>query len=244
MVLSAVTEYETASLSIAEAGLSIAEAGLYIAGATAFASAVSAVAAAVAAVGIRRFGIAMDRSNKRRAEADQHRADVERDRHEESMTALKELIRRTAPPQAGPAEWRDAAAPVKPAGTGSFRPPQRIGAQGKFGPACSPNAVDLVGAGPSGRSSAWRDCRPAQPRPPLSPASVPGCRGIVAAAPPIARLLRPRRRPPRLGFGPPAHHGVPPVRGRTTGPPRIAGGPHNPAPTGAEILLPGFGCRA
>ena len=41
---------------------------------------------------------------ERRAETEEHRADAERDRHEESMTALKELIRRTTPPQAGPAE--------------------------------------------------------------------------------------------------------------------------------------------
>ena len=139
MILAAMTEYETASLAIAEAGL-------YIAVATAFASTVSAVAA-----GIWRFGIAMNRSNKQRAEADQRRADAERDRHEESMMALKELIRRTAP-QAGPAEWRNAGAPAKSAGPGSFHPPQRIGAQGEFGPACSPNAVGPVGrACPVGR---------------------------------------------------------------------------------------------
>ena len=43
-------------------------------------------------------------AEERRAEPDERRADAERDRHEESMTALKELIRRTTPPQAGPAE--------------------------------------------------------------------------------------------------------------------------------------------
>ena len=139
MILAAVTEYETASLAIAEAGL-------YIAVATAFASTVSAVAVAIWG-----FGIATNRSNKHRAEADQHRAeteerraDAERDRHEESMMALKELIRRTAP-QAGPAEWRNAGAPAKSAGPGSFHPLQRIGAHGEFGPACSPNAVGPVG---------------------------------------------------------------------------------------------------
>ena len=43
-------------------------------------------------------------AEERRAEREEHRAGAERDRHEESMTALKELIRRTTPPQAGPAE--------------------------------------------------------------------------------------------------------------------------------------------
>ena len=195
-ILSAMTEYGTASLAIAEVGL-------HIAGATAFASAISAVAA----VDIRRFGIAMNRSNKRRTEADrrrvepdERRAEVERDRHEESMTALKELVRRTAPPQAGPAEWRiDAAA--KPSGSGSFHPPQRVDAQGEFGPARSPNAVGLVGAGLSGRSSAWWDCRPAP-----SPASARhGWRcPDRAAAPPTAEPRVPLPWPartirPRLG---------------------------------------------
>ena len=78
----------------------------------------------LAAFGVWYFGSRMDRSNKRRAEADERRAEAEKNRHTESMTALKamqaeaaadrkvtqgmlaalqELIRRTAPPsQAGP----------------------------------------------------------------------------------------------------------------------------------------------
>ena len=79
----------------------------------------------LAALGVWYFGSCMDRSNKRRAEADERRAEAEKNRHTESMTALKamqadaaadrkvtqgmlaalqELIRRTSPPssQAGP----------------------------------------------------------------------------------------------------------------------------------------------
>ena len=109
------TEYEAASLTASYIGLAIAAGNM--------------LAAIVAAVGIWVFGSAMHRSNKqraeaeqrraeaeknrhtesmeaeqRRAEAEQRRAEAERDRHTESMTALKELIRRTAPPQSGPAE--------------------------------------------------------------------------------------------------------------------------------------------
>ena len=91
------TEYEAASLAISRAGLTATYIGLAIA-------AGNMLAAIVAAAGIWVFGSAMHRSNKQRAEAEQRRAEAERDRHTESMTALKELIRRTAPPQAGPAE--------------------------------------------------------------------------------------------------------------------------------------------
>ena len=70
------------------------------------ASLASAAAAAVAALGIWVFGIGMLVQNWHRAKAERHRAEAEKDRHTESMAALTELIRRTAPPssQAGPAE--------------------------------------------------------------------------------------------------------------------------------------------
>ena len=76
------TEYEAASLTATYIGLAIAAGNML---------------AAIAAAGIWVFGSAMHRSNKQRAEA-------EKNRHEESMTALEELIRRTSPPQPGPAE--------------------------------------------------------------------------------------------------------------------------------------------
>ena len=76
-------EYEAAGLAISRAGLTASYIGLAIA-------AGNMLAAIVAAVGIWVFGSAMHRSNKQRAEA-------EKDRREESMTALKELIRRTSP---------------------------------------------------------------------------------------------------------------------------------------------------
>ena len=75
------------------------------------ASLASAAAVAVAALGIWVFGIGMlvqnwhrAKAERQRAEADQRRAEAEKDRHTESMAALTELIRRTAPPssQAGP----------------------------------------------------------------------------------------------------------------------------------------------
>ena len=84
------TEYESASLTASHIGLAIAAGNM--------------LAAIVAATGIWVFGLAMKRANDQRAEAEQRRADAEKNRHEESMTALKELIRRTSPPQAGPAE--------------------------------------------------------------------------------------------------------------------------------------------
>ena len=74
------TEYEAASLTTSYIGLAIAAGNM--------------LAAIVAAAGIWVFGAAMHRSNKRRAEA-------EKNRHEESMTALKELIRRTSPSRPG-----------------------------------------------------------------------------------------------------------------------------------------------
>ena len=79
------TEYEAASLAISRAGLTASYIGLAIA-------AGNMLAAVVVAAGIWVFGSAMHRFNKQRAEA-------EKNRHEESMTALKELIRRTSPPQ-------------------------------------------------------------------------------------------------------------------------------------------------
>ena len=91
------TEYEAASLAVSRASLTASYIGLAIA-------AGNMLAAIVAAAGIWVFGAAMHRSNKQRAEAEQRRAEAERDRHTESMTALKELIRRTAPPQSGRAE--------------------------------------------------------------------------------------------------------------------------------------------
>ena len=91
------TEYEAASLAISRAGLTASYIGLAIA-------AGNMLAAIVAAVGIWVFGLAMKHSNDQRAEAEKRRAEVEKDRHEESMTALKELIRRTSPPRPGPAE--------------------------------------------------------------------------------------------------------------------------------------------
>ena len=91
------TEFEAASLAISRAGLTASYIGLAIA-------AGNMLAAIVAAVGIWVFGSAMHRSNKQRAEAETRRAEAEKNRHEESMTALSELIRRTSPPssQAGP----------------------------------------------------------------------------------------------------------------------------------------------
>ena len=60
---------------------------------------------AMPVVGIMAFGVyEMRRSNDRRAEADKRRAKAEENRHTGSMTALSELIRRTSPPQAGPAD--------------------------------------------------------------------------------------------------------------------------------------------
>ena len=92
------TEYEAASLTASYIGLAIAAGNM--------------LAAIVAAAGIRVFGSAMHRSNKQRAEA-------EKNRHEESMTALKELIRRTSPSQPGPAECPAAL----PLGQPPSRPP-------------------------------------------------------------------------------------------------------------------------
>ena len=83
-------EYEAASLAISRAGLTASYIGLAIA-------AGNMLAAIVAAAGIRVLGSAMHRSNKQRAEA-------EKNRHEESMTAIKELIRHTSPSQPDPAE--------------------------------------------------------------------------------------------------------------------------------------------
>ena len=64
----------------------------------------SAVAAMLVVVIMTRGVRAMNRSNDQRAEADKRRAEAEQRRHTESMTALTELIRRTSPPQAGPAD--------------------------------------------------------------------------------------------------------------------------------------------
>ena len=90
-------EYETASLTVAQANLTASYIGLGIAVG-------NMLAAIIAAAGIWVFGLAMKRGNDQRAEAEQRRAEAEQARHEESMTALTELIRRTSPPRPGSAE--------------------------------------------------------------------------------------------------------------------------------------------
>ena len=104
-------EYEIARLAVARDGLDIAAGNMF--------------AAIIAADGIWVFGIGMLVQNwlrakaeqlrakteqlraeaeQRRAEAEQRRAEAEQHRHEETMTALTELIRRTSPARPGPAE--------------------------------------------------------------------------------------------------------------------------------------------
>ena len=118
-------EYETASLAVANANLDVAKAHLAIArDGLAIArdnlaiardnlaiardgldvAAGNMLAAIIAAAGIWVFGVGMLVQNWLRAKAEQRRAEAEKNRHEESMTALAELIRRTSPPRPGPAE--------------------------------------------------------------------------------------------------------------------------------------------
>ena len=78
-------EYEIARLAVARDGLDVAAGNM--------------LAAIIAAVGIWVFGIGMLVQNWLRAKAEQLRAEAEQRRHEETMTALTELIRRTSPPR-------------------------------------------------------------------------------------------------------------------------------------------------
>ena len=78
------------------------EPSLIVAIVSAAASVISAGAASVAAIGIWRGIRAMVRSNDDRAEQQREAMQLQREagdkRHSETMTALQELIRRTAPP--------------------------------------------------------------------------------------------------------------------------------------------------
>ena len=80
------TEYQTISVIIAAV--------------SAFGSIVSAAAATVAAVGIWVGIKAMNRANEARAA----QAAADRKATQATLAAIEELIRRTAPPQSGPAE--------------------------------------------------------------------------------------------------------------------------------------------
>ena len=86
------TEYEAASLAIAQDGLTASYIGLAIA-------AGNMLAAMVAAAGIRVFGTGMKRANENRAE-------TEKNRHEQIMAAFKDAAEDRKASQAAAAEDR------------------------------------------------------------------------------------------------------------------------------------------
>ena len=83
------------------AGDTIAAAGAFIGKTIDYGVELGPLIAGLAAVALLVVTIIKGNTDKR-----QHTEsmEAEKNRHEESMTALKELIRRTSPPQAGPAE--------------------------------------------------------------------------------------------------------------------------------------------
>ncbi|MDE0334494.1 MAG: hypothetical protein OXI64_06005 [Defluviicoccus sp.] len=83
------SEFETASLAIREAAMWIAAAHVTV-----------ALLVGVGQIGIVYYGIqVMNRMGAQRAKEARKRDKAEKRRHTETMTALQELIRRTAPAQ-------------------------------------------------------------------------------------------------------------------------------------------------